>query len=71
MDCQQICRKYKFNNAKIFLIFLDYNLFYLKEIEMNPKDIGIILYNYLIHKERFVRKFCTKKREKLYFLLPY
>ena len=52
--------KCKSTNDKIFIIFFDCMLSYLKEIEMNPEDIGIIFDNCPIHRGRLVREYYIK-----------
>ena len=50
------------------MLFLDFMLFYLKELEENPEDICTIFDNCPIHKARLLREYRTKKGAKLYFL---
>ena len=63
--------KYTTTDAEIFKVFLDYMLKYLKQEEIELKDIGIILDNCSIHRANTVREYCRRMNIRMYYLPQY
>ena len=62
---------YTTTDAEIFKVFLDYMLKYLKQEEIELKDIGIILDNWSIHRANTVREYCRRMNIRMYYLPQY
>ena len=63
--------KYTSTDAEIFKVFLDYMLKYLKQEEIELKDIVIILDNCSIHRDNTVREYCRRMNIRMYYLPQY
>ena len=63
--------KYRATNGEMLIKFLKFIFKYLKEQDVSPREIGIILDNCAIHRAKRVKDYCRSIGVSLYYLPAY